>query len=289
MESQAKLLFLSLLPGVRLQKVRDQILDQFTLVTVCRFERTAVRDHHLEYLHVQWKPAQGALLPSKSEAKPPGEDFVARCDFHWVRQLQPVADFLENYNTEAMLCCQVGEYDMAQFASARVKHDAVSVDSILPVPNLWRGSATALGEVSPPEEKEGVPDDALIKSCLHLSSPFTVTETREYGHEQLSLLACVRPHTKCVPLHYRIRKDELGRAYYASWAARADPAGVRLSREEADRILKQYDAMVNTYYKHNPETRVRARWGRPDSVEVFWEAAARVLRPSDRLVIAQSK
>jgi hypothetical protein len=314
MESQTTpaLLFQNLLPGVRLQRVRDQILAQFSFVAVCAFERAAIRDHHLEYLHVQWKPARGDL-------------FVARCDFHWVCQLQPIADFLKAYTVEAMLCCPVGMYDMACFA----KPSATQPDSLSATTSDSLAKPTSNGSVlqtsdslsattSPeqmeithadpgvnhlglfvprgqesvvvaPEPKEPVPDDALIKSCIQLSSPVIVTERRDYKHDQLTLLSCVRPLTKCVPLHYRIRKDEHGRVYYASWAAQAsnssDPTSVCFTPDEVTQILQQYDLIVNSFYKHDPATRIRPRWGRGDNVEVFWEAAARVLRPSRRVVI----
>jgi len=290
----------ALLRDARLQRVRDQILARFEFVGCSGFEKKMVRDHASEYLHAVFRAVDDAA------------EFTARCDFHLVRQLPPVARFLEGYNVEAMLVCGAGLHALDAFVARpsplRLGPDG-GAPAAEPVPERdaseapGGGAAIAEAVMTPSlftlrsecgttrepllaGPREPVPDDALVAACLACAS-FVLTETRDHQHEQLTLLSCLRMVSKYPPTHYRIRRDGCGRQYYVSWAANIpaavpDAQPVSLTVQEVAAVLQHYDAMANQCYKHDPGVKVRPRWGRGDTTEVFWEAVARVLHPSGR-------
>src|SRR5690349_13342310 len=75
----------ALLRDARLQKVRDQISEQFEFVAVTLYEKKMVHGFGSDYLHIRWRPTA-----------PGSQEFTLCCDFHLACQLSVVANFLRD-------------------------------------------------------------------------------------------------------------------------------------------------------------------------------------------------
>lgn len=282
------------LRDVRLKSMREKILSHFTFVTSPQFERRSVHGNHTEWLQVIWREANNSK-------------FTTWCDFHLVRQLEPVDQFLKGHRVNDMLCCRAGIYDTSLFANkTQPKNDHANMAmEVVEAPQCNLPTAPVVRHI------DTIPtNDALVQDCLALK-PFILIEVRDYEHPLISVLYNARLVSKCAPVHYYIRKDG-PRLYYVTWITKScqansgeqigasSPLGVctpqsggfihsqgecKFNADDVRQVTQQYNALLNVFYKHDPSVRVRPPWGRGDNVAVFWEAVAIILRLTGRLVI----